>query len=187
MVMYPGLLKFLYVLGSCLFIYFFRQIKLPFCLFTFFSVLKELEDSNRDREVLRQKCYELEMQVKLLTEDKSIITHEVENLQAQIKGKVNLESSYTGADSRIKDLKKQLEKGQEDIYKIEKERDEFSVKVEELEKTLEESTTRESELQILADQARKWKDEVDILRETADKVDKYEATIGKHKLRIIKP
>merc|ERR1711879_264644 len=130
------------------------------------SVLKE-------REVLRQKCYGLEMQVKLLTEDKSIITHEVENLQAQIKGKVNLESSYTGADSRIKDLKKQLEKGQEDIYKIEKERDEFSVKVEELEKTLEESTTRESELQILADQARKWKDEVDILRETADKVDKY--------------
>ena len=85
----------------------------------------------------------------------------------------------SGADSRIKDLKKQLEKGQEDIYKIEKERDEFSVKVEELEKTLEESTTRESELQILADQARKWKDEVDILRETADKVDKYEATIGK--------
>ena len=51
------------------------------------SVLKELEVSNREREELRQKCYELEMQVKLLTEDKSIINAEVENLQAQIKGK----------------------------------------------------------------------------------------------------
>ena len=80
--------------------------------------------------------------------------------------------SNSGADSRIKDLKRQLEKGQEDVYKIEKERDELAVKVEELEKTLEESSTRESELQVLADQARQLKDEVDILRETADKVDK---------------
>ena len=83
------------------------------------SVLKELEASNREREELRQKCYELEMQVKVLTEDKSIMSTEVENLQAQIKGKVNLESN-SGADSRIKDLKRQLEKGQEDVYKIEK-------------------------------------------------------------------
>ena len=147
------------------------------------SVLKELEASNREREELRQKCYELEMQVKVLTEDKSIMSTEVENLQAQIKGKVNLESN-SGADSRIKDLKRQLEKGQEDVYKIEKERDELSVKVDELEKALEESTTRENELQLLADEARKLKDEVDILRETADKVDKHEATIESYKKKM---
>ena len=93
-------------------------------------------------ETYEKKIKELEMQVKVLTEDKSIMSTEVENVQAQIKGQVNLESN-SSADSQIKDLKRQLEKGQEDIYKIEKERVELLVKVDELEKALEESTTRE--------------------------------------------
>ena len=51
-----------------------------------------LEDSNREREELRQKCHELEIQVKLLTENKSIMTTELDNLQVQVKGKIEAES-----------------------------------------------------------------------------------------------
>ncbi len=148
------------------------------------NIMSVLEESNREREELRQKCHELEIQVKLLTENKSIMCAELDNLQAQVKGKMLDADSHSGADFQIKDLRRQLEKAQEDVYKIEKEKDELSLKVEELEKGLEESTTREAELQALADQARQWKDEVDILRETADKVEKYEATIESYKKKM---
>lgn len=148
------------------------------------NIMSVLEESNREREELRQRCHELEIQVKLLTENKSIMSAELENLQAQVKGKVLDADSNSGADFQIKDLRRQLEKAQEDVYKIEKEKDEFSVKVEELEKTLDESATREAELQALADQARQLKDEVDILRETADKVEKYEASIESYKKKM---
>jgi len=146
-------------------------------------IMSVLEDSNREREELRQKCHELEIQVKLLTENKSIMTTELDNLQAQVKGKIEAES-YSGADFQIKDLRRQLEKAQDDVYKIEKEKDELSVKVEEADKALEEASTRETELQALADQARQLKDEVDILRETADKVEKYEASIESYKKKM---
>ena len=148
------------------------------------NIMSVLEDSNREREELRQRCHELEIQVKLLTENKSIMTTELDNLQAQVKGKVLDAESYSGADFQIKDLRRQLEKAQDDVYKIEKEKDELSVKVEEAEKQLEEAVTRETELQTLADQARQLKDEVDILRETADKVEKYEASIESYKKKM---
>ena len=143
------------------------------------NVMSELEESNREREELRQRCHELEIQVKLLSEDKSIISAELDKLQEKVKGTDDDLETHSRADFQIKDLRRQLEKGQEDVYKIEKEKIELTVKVEELEKALEESATRETELQTLADQARLLKDEVDILRETSDKVEKYEATIEK--------
>ena len=144
------------------------------------NVMSELEDSNREREELRQRCHELEIQVKLLSEDKSIISAELDKLQEKVKGTDadDLES-HSQADYQIKDLRRQLEKGQEDVYKMEREKIELTVKVEELEKACEESASREAELQVLADQARLLKDEVDILRETSDKVEKYEGTIEK--------
>ena len=56
------------------------------------NIMSVLEESNREREELRQKCHELEIQVKLLTENKSIMTTELDNLQAQVKGKIETES-----------------------------------------------------------------------------------------------
>ena len=147
------------------------------------NVMSELEDSNREREELRQRCHEYEIQVKLLSEDKSIISAELDKLQEKVKGFTDddLESFHYSnqADNQIKDLRRPLEKSQEAVYKMEREKIELSVKVEELEKAIEESSSREAELQVLTDQARRLKDEVDILRETSDKVDKYEGTIEK--------
>ncbi len=48
------------------------------------KIMDDLEASNQEREELRQKCHELESQVKLLAEDKSNLSAEFENLQAQV-------------------------------------------------------------------------------------------------------
>ena len=72
----------------------------------------------------------------------------------------------------------------DEMFKLETQRDELSVKVELLEKQADESQAKEAELQKLADQAIKLKDEVDILRETADKAAKYEATIESYKKKM---
>lgn len=88
------------------------------------NVMSELEDSNREREELRQRCHELEIQVKLLSEDKSIISAELDKLQEKVKGTgQDLDDGHSQrADYQIKDLRRQLEKGQEDVYKMEREK-----------------------------------------------------------------
>ncbi len=92
----------------------------------------------------------------------------------------------TKEDSGIQqhEFRKQLESTQEELFKLESQRDELLVKVEVQEKQLEEGMSRETELQKLADQALKLKDEVDVLRETADKVSKYESSVEAYKKKL---
>ena len=151
------------------------------------KMLDDLEHANAEREALKQKCHELENRVNLLQDEKSNISAEFEQLQAQVVGTKGGSMAMAKTEDfgqQQKQLKRQLESTQEDLYKMEKERDELAVKIEELEKNIEESTSREAELQKAADQARSLKDEVDILRETSDKVVKYEATIESYKKKM---
>ncbi len=55
------------------------------------KMMEDLDSSNQEREELRQKCHELENQVKLLQEDKQNITAEFENLQSQVTLIYNLQ------------------------------------------------------------------------------------------------
>ena len=48
------------------------------------KMLDDLEASNADREALKQKCHELENKVNLLQDEKSNISAEFEQLQAQV-------------------------------------------------------------------------------------------------------
>ena len=48
-------------------------------------MLDDLEASNAEREALKQKCHELENRVNLLQDEKSNISAEFEQLQAQVK------------------------------------------------------------------------------------------------------
>ena len=49
------------------------------------KMLTDLDSSNADREALKQKCHELENQVNLLQDEKTNISVEFEQLQAQVK------------------------------------------------------------------------------------------------------
>ena len=48
------------------------------------KMLTDLDSSNADREALKQKCHELENQVNLLQDEKTNISVEFEQLQAQV-------------------------------------------------------------------------------------------------------
>ena len=48
------------------------------------KMLDDLEASNAEREALKQKCHELENRVNLLQDEKSNISAEFEQLQAQV-------------------------------------------------------------------------------------------------------
>jgi len=152
------------------------------------KLMDDFETANLEREQLKQRCHELENQVNLLQDEKSNMSAEFEQLQAQVGssgGGQNSGGRDEGSALRQqKDLRRQLETAQEELYKMEKERDEFQLKIEELDKRLEESAAKESEMQKVVEQARSLKDEVDILRETSDKVSKYEATIESYKKKM---
>ena len=48
-------------------------------------MLNDLDASNADREALKQKCHELENQVNLLQDEKTNMSVEFEQLQAQVR------------------------------------------------------------------------------------------------------
>ena len=49
------------------------------------KMLNDLDASNADREALKQKCHELENQVNLLQDEKTNMSVEFEQLQAQVR------------------------------------------------------------------------------------------------------
>ena len=52
------------------------------------KMLNDLDASNADRETLKQKCHELENQVNLLQDEKTNMSVEFEQLQAQVSGQI---------------------------------------------------------------------------------------------------
>ena len=54
------------------------------------KMLNDLDASNEDRETLKQRCHELENQVNLLQDEKTNISVEFEQLQAQVRHKDRL-------------------------------------------------------------------------------------------------
>lgn len=146
------------------------------------KLMDEMEQTKQQKEILAQKCHELEMRLNLLQEEKSNLSAEFENLQAQIVSRTGGGPVETGI--RYKELKKQNETIKEELESMETQRDEFQAKNDELESRLEESEIREAELQKFATQSRGLKDELDILREKSDKVEKYEAIIETYKNKL---
>ena len=146
----------------------------------------DLAEANREREALKQKVHDLENKVTLVEDHKNNVLAELELFQKRSASGGGGDASLRDPDSGIlsKELKRQLESLQDELFKSEGQRDEAQVKADLLEKQLEEAQTREAENQKLADQALKLKDEVDILRDAADKAAKYEATIDSYKKKM---
>merc|ERR1719295_2414435 len=141
------------------------------------KLMAEYETANGERETLKQRCHELENQVNMLQDEKSNISAEFEQLQAQVTPRGHSLREDAAAS-------RQLETANDELYKMEKERDESHLKVEELEKRLEESQTKEAEMAKVVEQARALKDEVDILRETSDKASKMESAVESYKKKM---
>lgn len=156
------------------------------------KLLQDLEAATNARDWMAQRCHELDMQVKLLQEEKSCFTLENQKLKTKLKEFEAMEHTTlldvkdisNGTGQKYKELRKQLDSFKEEMYKMEQSRDDYKAKVGVLEKELLELQVRQEELQAGAEEARHLKDEMDILRETAEKVARHEAMIESYKKKL---
>ncbi|MCL4126872.1 UNVERIFIED_CONTAM: hypothetical protein GTU68_032714, partial [Idotea baltica] len=122
-------------------------------------------------------------QITILNEDKKTLTEENEKLLERVE--VLESGGDIGAQSfRYKDLRKQVDTLQGELYKVESSRDEYRSRVDGLERENKEVTARNEELQRLADESRSLKDEVDALRDMSERVAVYEGTVETYKKKL---
>ncbi|CAG2053486.1 unnamed protein product [Timema podura] len=148
------------------------------------KLVSELEAATEARNQMAQRCHELDMQVSLLQEEKTIFSMENKKLVARMQEFETIDDLSAGAGHRYKEMRKQNDTLKEEMFKIETSRDDYRLKVEIQEKEILELQSKLEDLQKTADEARHLKDEVDILRETAEKVVQYEATITSYKKKL---
>ncbi|XP_076035650.1 hook microtubule tethering protein isoform X2 [Oratosquilla oratoria] len=147
------------------------------------TLLEQLEAASRAKDESVQRCHELELQLSVIREEKEKLALQNEKCLERLEG---LESGVDIGTStlRYKDMKKQVDGLQDEVFKLENSRDEYRARVEVLERENVEIQTRNEDLQKLADEARSLKDEVDVLREMVEKVPVYEATIESYKKKL---
>lgn len=147
------------------------------------TILEQLETATLTRDETIQRCHELEQQISVINEEKTALASENEKLLNR------LDAWETGGDLgtstlRYKDLKKQIDGLQDELYKLETSRDEYRTKADLLDRENQELQTRNEELQRLADEARSLKDEVDALREMSERAVVYEGTMETYKKKL---
>lgn len=148
------------------------------------------------REVLAQRCHELDTQVKILQEEKMTLLGEVGRLtaarDAAATGVEETDIDDTGASMgpahagtlRYSHMRAQLDALKDELDKVELQRDDQRVRADAFERELAITKLRNEELQTAAAENVALKDELDALRETAAKVVTLEATVASYKKRM---
>lgn len=150
------------------------------------TILEQLEAATLGKEEAIRTCHELEQQISVLKEDKNTLSSENERLVGRLEAWEAGADLGAGSSStlRYKDLRKQIEGLQDELFKAETSRDEYRSRAEVLELKNQEVQTKNEELQQLADQARTLKDEVDVLREMSERAVVYEGTMETYKKKL---
>ncbi|XP_077292324.1 hook microtubule tethering protein isoform X2 [Arctopsyche grandis] len=146
-------------------------------------------------EAKAQRCHELDLQVRVLMEEKMTLSSENQKLQSKLQ-----EGSYYISESvddcgesigpalsgtvRYNDMRRQVDSLKDELFKIETARDDYKAKTIMQEKEIISLYAKIEELQIAASESAQLKDEVDALRESADRMSNYEATIESFKKKM---
>ncbi|VVC94894.1 unnamed protein product [Leptidea sinapis] len=138
------------------------------------------------KEVLAQRCHELDAQVKILQEEKMTLLSEVNRLTASRDtdddvieerdlgvGGTSLGPAHEGT-LRYSNMRAQLNALKDELDKVEQQRDDQRVRADAVERELAIVKLRNEELQ----------DELDALRETAAKAAALEASVASYKKRM---
>uniref|UniRef100_A0A8C5L0B9 Hook microtubule tethering protein 1 n=1 Tax=Jaculus jaculus TaxID=51337 RepID=A0A8C5L0B9_JACJA len=147
--------------------------------------LEQLQEAMAEKEELKQRCQELDMQVTALQDEKNSLVSENEMMNEKLD---QLDGSFDDPNTVV--AKKyfhaqlQLEQLQEENYRLEAAKDDYRVHCEELEKQLIEFQHRNDELTSLAEETRALKDEIDVLRATSDKANKLESTVEMYRQKL---
>ncbi|XP_044529441.1 protein Hook homolog 1 [Gracilinanus agilis] len=147
--------------------------------------LEELQDALAEKEELKQRCQELDMQVTALQDEKNTLVSENEMMNEkldQLDG--SLEDPNTVVAKKYFHAQLQVEQLQEENFRLEAAKDDYRLHCEELEKQLVEFQHRNDELTSLAEETRALKDEIDVLRTTSDKASKLESTVEIYRQKL---
>ncbi|XP_052738400.1 protein hook [Bicyclus anynana] len=149
----------------------------------------------REREVLAQRCHELDAQVKILQEEKMTLLSEVSRLAAAREAEcdandrdldeagASLGPAHPGT-LRYNKMRAQLDALKDELDKVELQRDDQRARADTLERELAVTKLRNEELQVAASENVVLKDELDALRETAAKAAALETAVASYKKRM---
>uniref|UniRef100_A0A8C0HES4 Hook microtubule tethering protein 1 n=1 Tax=Chelonoidis abingdonii TaxID=106734 RepID=A0A8C0HES4_CHEAB len=159
------------------------------CIKSFFLKMKrafeDLQEALAEKEELKQRCQELDLQVAALQDEKNSLMSENEVMNDrldQLDG--SLDDPNTVVAKKYFHAQLQLEQLQEENFRLEAAKDDYRVHCEDLEKQLIELQHRNDELTCLAEESRALKDEIDVLRTFADKASKLESTVEVYRKKL---
>ncbi|XP_068095491.1 protein Hook homolog 1 [Hyperolius riggenbachi] len=144
--------------------------------------LELLQEAEAEKEELKQRCQELDLQVAGLQEERNSLLAENEVQNERINQLDSFDEPTNMAAKKYFQI--QLEQLQEENYRLEAAKDDYRIHCEELEKQLIETQNRNVELASLAEESRALKDEIDVLRLTADKAAKLETTMESYRKKL---
>ncbi|XP_063154101.1 protein Hook homolog 1 [Candoia aspera] len=147
--------------------------------------LEELNEVLAEKEELKQRCQELDLQVAALQEEKCSLMSENEIMNDrldQLDG--SFDDTNTAVAKKCFHAQLQIEQLQEENFRLETTKDDYRVHCEELEKQLIELQHRNDELTSLAEESRALKDEIDVLRTVADKTSKLESMVEVYRKKL---
>ncbi|XP_075037863.1 protein Hook homolog 1 [Mixophyes fleayi] len=144
--------------------------------------LELLHEAVAEKEELKQRCQELDLQVAGLQEERNGLLAESEVQNERLNQLDPFDESSTMVTKKYFQI--QLEQIQEENYRLEAAKDDYRVHCEELERQLIETQNRNDELASLAEESRALKDEIDVLRATADKATKLESSMESYRKKL---
>ncbi|KAM5148970.1 protein Hook homolog 1 [Mantella aurantiaca] len=144
--------------------------------------LELLQEAEAEKEELKQRCQELDLQVTSLQEERNSLLAENEVQNERINQLDSFDEPTNMAAKKYFQI--QVEQLQEENYRLEAAKDDYRVHCEELEKQLIETQNRNVELASLAEESRALKDEMDVLRATADKAAKLESSVETYRKKM---
>ncbi|XP_026940675.1 protein Hook homolog 2 isoform X5 [Sagmatias obliquidens] len=158
----------------------------------YYFLSEEAEEADEADE-LRQRCLDLERQLRLvcmpcpqlvlLSEEKQSLVQENEVLRERV-GRSEGEGATGLTSKKLLLLQSQLEQLQEENFRLESGREDERVRCAELEREVAELQQRNQELTSLAQEAQALKDEMDELRQSSERAGQLEATLSSCRRRL---
>ncbi|KAJ1170479.1 hypothetical protein NDU88_002355 [Pleurodeles waltl] len=148
------------------------------------KTVEELHEAIAEKEELKQRCQELDMQVASLQDERNSLLAENEIMNDRINQLDSFDEPHTMVTKKYFLVQLQLDQLQEENFRLEAAKDDYRAHCEELEKQLIETQHRNDELASLAEETRAMKDEIDILRATTDKAAKLEAAVEVYRQKL---
>ncbi|XP_018116266.1 protein Hook homolog 1 isoform X2 [Xenopus laevis] len=143
-----------------------------------------LHEAQAEKEELKQRCEELDLQVAALQDERNCLIAENELQNERLDQLDTFDEPSPVVSKKYSQMQIHLEQMKDDNYRLEAAKEDYRIHCEELEKQLVETQNRNVELASLAEESRALKDEIDILRATTDKASKLESTVETYRKKL---